>query len=113
MWKAAVGEPLLSAEEGRQGRVKGVCVCGGAVGPEAAWWGVQVSKRVSAFVSTAMESYGPEKQETKGLAMFLLALFPAWNSEMGFRPQNGLLCPCGFKIRKKNTFLGTSTGSFT
>lgn len=75
--------------------------------------GVQVSKRVSAFVSIAMESYGPEKQETKGLATFLLALFPAWNSEMGFRPQNGLLCPCGFKIRKKKTFLGTSTGSFT
>lgn len=111
MWKAAVGEPLLSAEEGRQGRVKGVCVwvlwgprlhCGG-----------QVSERVSAFVSTAMESYGPEKQETKGLAIFLLALFPAWNSEMGFRPQNGLLCPYGSKIRKKNTFLGTATGSFT
>lgn len=36
MWKAAVGEPLLSAEEGRQGRVKGVCGGGGAVGPEAA-----------------------------------------------------------------------------
>lgn len=39
MWKAAVGEPLLSAEEGRQGRVKGVCVGEGAVGPEAAWGG--------------------------------------------------------------------------
>lgn len=38
MWKAALGEPLLSAEKGRQGRVKGVYV-GGAVGPEAAWGG--------------------------------------------------------------------------
>lgn len=42
-------------------------------------------KRVSAFVSIAMESYGPEQQETKGFAIFLLALLPAWNSEKGFR----------------------------
>lgn len=44
MWKAAVGEPLLSAEEGRQGRVKGVCVGEGAVGPEAAWGGVGIQE---------------------------------------------------------------------
>lgn len=49
--------------------------------------GGQVSKRVSAFVSIAMESYGPEQQETKGFAIFLLVLLPAWNSEMGFRPK--------------------------
>lgn len=101
MWKAALGEPLLSAEEGRQGMVKGVCVCGGVLWGPRLHVGGQVSKRVSGFVSTAMESYGPEKQETKGLAIFLLALLLAWNSEMGFRPQNGLLYPCGSKIRKK------------
>lgn len=46
----------------------------------------EVSKNVSASVSTAMESHGPEHQETKRPAIFLLCLsFP--DSEMGSDPQ--------------------------
>lgn len=46
MWKATLGEAEMSAQEGRQGRVRGVFGVGGRAGPEC--------------------------QEAEGLAIFLL-----------------------------------------